>query len=182
VVDDPSEVRRLQRRGEAAVFDFDAPPPAPCGGLAPTAQRAQRVLQQMHVDDEKPTCTTAAAKLQQAHAPHRPLDKAPPPSEVDAARPQRRAASVDLSRRGLMEPLEQLDDAVYHAINGRPEALDEVRRLWTQLTPQLGPDLLEESREQYLRYVVSAWSNHAQNDPRHATAVLELLCMLFADF
>ena len=42
--------------------------------------------------------------------------------------------------------------AVFEAIAGRTAALDGLNRLWPEIKAKLGPTLVEESREQYVRY------------------------------
>jgi hypothetical protein len=83
----------------------------------------------------------------------------------------------------VVAQLESLDDAVFDAISGKPDALAALRWLWPQLKTRLGEALLAESREQYVRYALSVW-HKADNpeglrDPRCAVDALEVLCVLF---
>jgi hypothetical protein len=87
--------------------------------------------------------------------------------------------SVELQQR-----LELLDDAVYDAIAGDARALEELSRLWPSLIAEMGPDKLEESREQYLLYALSIWEGCIDNglsDPERALASLQVLTILFGD-
>lgn len=81
----------------------------------------------------------------------------------------------------VQELLEHLDDVVYGAINCRPDSLAELTVLWPSLVQHLGPEQLEESREQYLRFALSIWDEYLA-DPEclgRASAALDVLCLLF---
>ncbi len=83
----------------------------------------------------------------------------------------------------VVAQLESLDDAVFDAIGGKPDALAALRWLWPQLKVRLKGPLLDESREQYIRYALSIWHKTASAeenlDPRRAVDALEVLCVLF---
>jgi hypothetical protein len=55
--------------------------------------------------------------------------------------------------------LELLDDLVFEAIAGKPGALEQLRQTWPGLLKELGPDLLDESRSQYLRHAMNVWKD-----------------------
>jgi hypothetical protein len=82
----------------------------------------------------------------------------------------------------LQDRLEHLDDVVFDAIEGNPEALEELKVLWPELICQLEPTAIEESREQYLRRALDVWNNtnaaSATRDPTRAAAALDVLCLL----
>ncbi|HWB13273.1 MAG TPA: hypothetical protein VG826_28870 [Pirellulales bacterium] len=84
-----------------------------------------------------------------------------------------------------LEKLELLDDTVFEAIAGRPGALEELRRLWPAVLIEVGPDLVEESREQYLRHALRVWRECIEGDqirnPALALTTMEVVCILFAD-
>ncbi|HET6880984.1 MAG TPA: hypothetical protein VFI31_12560 [Pirellulales bacterium] len=84
-----------------------------------------------------------------------------------------------------IETLELLDDLVFEAIAGKPGALDELRRLWPEVLVQVGPSLVEESREQYLRHALRVWKECVDGDQIHnpslALATMEVICLLFAE-
>jgi hypothetical protein len=91
---------------------------------------------------------------------------------------------MSIDSPAVLEQLEKLDDVVYNAINGDGRALDEVTRLWPQLAADLGPDKVEESREQYVRYSLSIWESFLDEglrDPNRAVASLHVLSVLFND-
>jgi len=84
----------------------------------------------------------------------------------------------------VVERLEKLDDVVFDAISGDARAMEEVTRLWPQLVAELGPQRVEESREQYLRYSLSIWESCLEDglrDPERAVASLHVLSVLFSD-
>lgn len=89
---------------------------------------------------------------------------------------------VEPSPANEQELLELLDDLVYGAINGRPDSLAELTVLWPSLLNHLGPQRLDESREQYLRFALSIWSDYLA-DPecgaKRAAAALDVICLLF---
>ncbi|HEV3003643.1 MAG TPA: hypothetical protein VGX78_04250 [Pirellulales bacterium] len=84
-----------------------------------------------------------------------------------------------------LEKLELLDDTVFDAIAGKPGALDQLRELWPAVLAQVGPDLVEESREQYLRHALRVWKDCIDgdhiNNPSVALATMEVVCLLFGD-
>ena len=80
------------------------------------------------------------------------------------------------------ELLEHLDDVVYGAINGQPDALAELAVLWPTVVAALGSELIDESREQYLRSALSIWTDYlggSRQGPDRATAALDVVCLLF---
>ncbi|HEV3344685.1 MAG TPA: hypothetical protein VG125_30190 [Pirellulales bacterium] len=103
-----------------------------------------------------------------------PADCAPSPAQV-----------VGSQCPAAIEKLELLDDTVFEAIAGRPGALDELRRLWPAVLAEVGPALVEESREQYLRHALGVWRQCVEGDqirnPAVALATMEVICLLFAD-
>jgi hypothetical protein len=98
----------------------------------------------------------------------------------------RQAPSVlmDVESPEMLERLEKLDDVVYDAIGGDARALEEMNRLWPQLVAELGPEKLEESREQYLRYSLSIWETCLEDglrEPERAIASLQVLSIIFGE-
>ena len=81
----------------------------------------------------------------------------------------------------VVEKLEALDDAVYEAIAGDTLSLERLRHLWPEVLGELGSDLIEESREHYLRYALAVWNDFINRDaggPERATAALDVVCLL----
>ena len=80
--------------------------------------------------------------------------------------------------RGL---LEDLDDIIFAAIRGDSPALEQVRSLWPQVVIAIGWELVEESREQYLRFAIDVMQRFDSTDtrkPEHAVAALEIISLL----
>jgi hypothetical protein len=117
--------------------------------------------------------------IRQAHAGHaeHAAEPANPPSTPHPSE-QLHPESPE-----VLEKLERLDDAVFDAMAGKPGALDTLRRLWPRVREELGPELLAESNEQYLRYALSIWEqyavSHEERDPIRAVQALDVLCVLF---
>jgi len=124
-----------------------------------------------------------ADDIRHAHAPHERFEKSQEPAVP--ARTSRRSARprLDLRCGPLLEKLDQLDDAVFDAIDGDTAALDLIRRMWPEILNELDPQLVEESREQYIRYAIEAWQGldeaGGSRDPGRAIAVLDVLAALF---
>jgi hypothetical protein len=82
----------------------------------------------------------------------------------------------------LQDRLEHLDDVVFDAIDGKSEALDELKVLWPELMAELDQTAVEESREQYLRRALDVWNRTnapgESRDATRATAALDVLCLL----
>jgi hypothetical protein len=82
-----------------------------------------------------------------------------------------------------VEQLGNLDDAVFEAIAGRTAALDGLKTLWPEIKAKLGPTLVEESREQYVRYALRVWRESLSGDelrnPAAAVAVVDVMSLLF---
>ncbi len=82
----------------------------------------------------------------------------------------------------VLELLEHLDDVVYGAINGHADALAELAVLWPTVVTAVGSQLVEESREQYLRCALSIWTDYlggSRHGVDRATAALDVVCLLF---
>jgi hypothetical protein len=81
----------------------------------------------------------------------------------------------------VRELLESLDDAVFAALAGSSGSLQRARELWTHAVATLGWELIDESREQYLRYAADVSRRGEASEIRNAAAavaaieVIELL-------
>ncbi len=94
------------------------------------------------------------------------------------------SALIDIDSPELLDRLEKLDDVVFDAISGDARALDEMRRVWPQLMTDVGPEKLEESREQYLRYALSIWEvclEDGLREPERAISSLQVLSIIFGE-
>jgi hypothetical protein len=79
----------------------------------------------------------------------------------------------------VLDRLEQLDDVIFAAIDGDPEALDAAAATWQCTLNELGWDTVEESRQQYLRCAKSAWEAARQNpEDRDPLAAIEIIGLL----
>ena len=77
--------------------------------------------------------------------------------------------------------LEELDDVVYSAVRGDMSALEQAHRLWPQVVATIGWELVEESREQYLRFAIDVTQRYETDlgrKPEHAVAALEVISLL----
>jgi hypothetical protein len=130
--------------------------------------------------DEMPGESCAApCGRQRAHAAHRltaAANAAAPPAPV---RPTPPSETLHPDAPEVLEKLEQLDDSVFDAIRGDSAAMEAFHTLWPQLRGQLGDELLQESREQYLRYALTIWEECAGADAiRHADRAIQALEVL----
>jgi len=77
--------------------------------------------------------------------------------------------------------LEDLDDVVFSAVRGDAGALEKAHTLWPQVVAAIGWELVEESREQYLRFAIDVtkrFENDKAHKPEHAIAALEIISLL----
>lgn len=106
-------------------------------------------------------------------------------------RQQSRAAHLDALAEKLaaqppevLEQLEKIDDLVFAAISGDQEALSDLVILWPRTAAELDPDLVEQSREQYLRCALSICSDFSAagvDAPERALFAVDVLCVLFEE-
>jgi hypothetical protein len=68
--------------------------------------------------------------------------------------------------------LEELDDAMFAAIAGNRGALEKARSLWFNAVAGLPLELVDESREQYLRYADETLRRCERADSSRAAAAL----------
>lgn len=81
----------------------------------------------------------------------------------------------------VLAMLEELDDVIFSAVRGDARALEKAQQLWPQVVEAIGWELIEESREQYLRFAIDVSQREATNKTRtaeHAVAVLEIISLL----
>lgn len=99
-------------------------------------------------------------------------------------RSSKRAAPAQAEAPTVCALLESLDDAVFAALEGSESALAETHELWPAVVTALGPELIEESREQYLRYAIELtrrFEFKEIRDPAVAIAALAIIEMLTKD-
>ncbi len=136
-------------------------------------------------------CDRCMPPVRQAHAAHHKFENSGPilmddADAFDAVLPTTQvdsSMSLPAELPAVIAQLEQLDDAVFDAVQGRSEALAELQLLWPQLLGELGEYRLAESREQYIRYALSIWRDDVRtgtrHDPERAFYTLEVLCVLY---
>jgi hypothetical protein len=85
----------------------------------------------------------------------------------------------------MLEKLGELDDVVFEAIAGRGTAIDRLRVLWSEALGLVGPDLVDESRQAYLRHAMAKWHECAEaeptRNPRLAITLMDVLAVLLDD-
>ncbi|MGD9722299.1 MAG: hypothetical protein AB7O59_11340 [Pirellulales bacterium] len=82
----------------------------------------------------------------------------------------------------VLEMLERVDDLVFTAIGGDQQALEQLQVLWPLVASEVDHDVVEQSREQYLRCALSIWSdciNAELRRPERAVSAIDVLCVLF---
>ncbi len=107
------------------------------------------------------------------------------------------AATANCARKGSLESLaealaaqppsvvdllERIDDLVFAAIGGDRRALGELEVLWPIAAEELDEDLVEQSREQYLRCALSIWTESVDGGLERsgrAVAAIDVICVLF---
>jgi hypothetical protein len=84
----------------------------------------------------------------------------------------------------VIQRLEQLDDVIFPAIDGDEAALEASEPAWRETVAELGPEVIEESRSEYLRYARSVWqflSSQAITQPLRLLAVMKIIGLLMGD-
>ncbi|MBI3836358.1 MAG: hypothetical protein HY288_00310 [Planctomycetia bacterium] len=82
----------------------------------------------------------------------------------------------------VLELLERIDDLIFAAIAGDHRALGELEVLWPLAAEELDEDLVDQSREQYLRCALSIWTECVDGDPARsgrAVSAIDVICVLF---
>jgi hypothetical protein len=90
-------------------------------------------------------------------------------------------APLDPQSRQAHELLESLDDAMFAAIAGQATAVAEAQALWRRAVAVLPSELVEESREQYLRFAAEVTRRVEEDGLRDATiaiAAFEIIALL----
>jgi hypothetical protein len=74
-----------------------------------------------------------------------------------------------------------LDDLMFAAIGGNATALQAASDAWQRTREELGPDTVEESRQQYLRCAQSVWHSlrfQPNHPPHRVFAAIEVISLL----
>lgn len=153
----------------------------------PSETAGQLPLDMVTADALAGTSVSASPEARRADAAHvrfsRPTDQ--PAAPPKPSWPDDPAEVIGEQCPAAIEKLELLDDTVFEAIAGKPGSLDELRKLWPRVLAEVGPDLVEESREQYLRHALRVWQDCIEGDQIHnpslALATMEVISLLFGD-
>jgi hypothetical protein len=81
----------------------------------------------------------------------------------------------------MRELLEELDDAIFSALQGNGDSLDKARILWPRAISEIDEELVEESREHYLRFAVETSQRFQQGEFRstgQSVVALEIILLL----
>lgn len=193
-------VSKVIRCGKFSLFAAELEPSRPtltCAGLNQLADELEAHLDSQTVTavgvtvdkpilEAAPAAPAALHSIQQrADQPHLVCEKSL------AATPQNRIQVTDklantlaAQPREVLELLERIDDLVFTAISGDDRALAELEVLWPTVAAELDTDLVEQSREQYLRCALSICGQCVEGDvhrPERAAAAIDVLCVLFEE-
>jgi hypothetical protein len=168
-----------------------------CGDLGKLGEDLQTALRDGHARPQAKQGSATPAK-----SPRKPKRRSPSITQrADQAHPAHqsgvlvegasRATELDTLAKKLsqqpaeiLEMLERIDDLVFAAISGDTQALAELEVLWPLTAAELEPDLVEQTREQYLRCALSICSDFAEGEvrrPERALAAVDVLCVLFEE-
>lgn len=84
----------------------------------------------------------------------------------------------------VTEQLELLDDIIFPAIAGDKSALEEAAPAWNTALSTLGPEVIRETRSEYLRTAQSTWNYLCRQtiyQPERVLAVLKIMLLLTSD-
>ncbi len=113
------------------------------------------------------------------HAAHR--GKSQPPTVADVPEHELPSHLLHPESAQVRALLEDLDDVVFSAVRGDLGALEQAQSLWPQVVAAIGWELVEESREQYLRFAIDVtrrFEDEKTRKPEHAVAALEVISLL----
>jgi hypothetical protein len=131
-------------------------------------------------DSSQPQPDSTERRADAAHlGSERPLSARLEFDEPAVQRPPGRA------HEPAVERLELLDDLVFEAIAGKPGALEQLQLRWPQTLAELGHEMVDESRSQYLRHAISVWQDcieaEQMSNPRLAVAAIGVISILLKD-
>lgn len=136
--------------------------------------------------DAAPSPTTSLRVLRLETLPPAPIEASPshPPARSDKAELRLAIRPGDWSDPDdpmIRELLEQLDDAFFEALNGCAASLARAQELWPRIAGAVDSEMLNESREQYLRRAVDVTRQFEIGSRRtsaQALAALEVISLL----
>ena len=104
--------------------------------------------------------------------------------DADGNPRDRRTAPPGPSEPQFVEQLESLDDVIFAAIEGDPNALEASAPAWRKAVVDLGSEAIAETRSEYLRCARSTWqflSRQTIQQPLRLLAVMKIIGMLMGD-
>ena len=156
-------------------------------GLADEISKARTPRASVLKKPAEPCGEPAILKIARPEEDERPIERHPGGGRTiaaTAAEPSDTAATLADHSPETLELLEQVDDLVFAAIGGDQRALEELEVVWPTVQDELEPDVVEQSREQYLKCALSIWSECVEGEahrPDRAVAAIDVLCVLFED-
>lgn len=187
-------IEEVLRSGKLSVLAAELEQPRPGLTCLELDSLGNRLLANLHaghsprpaIETKSSPPRTAPARAQQrADQPH------PQHASSMALEEPERAKDLDqlaerLSQQPapILEMLEKIDDLVFAAIAGDTGALAELEVLWPLTASELEPELVEQTREQYLRCALSLCGDSAEGmgaRPERALAAVDVLCVLFEE-
>ncbi len=87
----------------------------------------------------------------------------------------------DVTEPEIVARLEMLDDVIFAAIEGDAVAMEKASDAWHAALADLGPNVVDESRREYLRRAQTVWESlrHQPNHPPHKVfAAIEIISLL----
>lgn len=114
-----------------------------------------------------------------SHAAHNGKNKAATLEDYPGLQPPSEVLHSESEDVNAM--LERLDDVIFDAVRGNGPALEKAKTMWPQVVLSLGWELVEESREQYLRFALDIIRNAEQEssrNPDQSIAALEVVSLL----
>jgi hypothetical protein len=167
-------VEHMDELGEQLLREFRRSPKVAKTGATGSPQKERSgLLTGVSRPSKDPLERSGAPALTESRAVSATGTKISPPTLIDLGATKDPVA-IDL--------VEQLDDAIYDAINGRPEARELAHSLWAQLSARLPEPTAAKLREQYLRYTLSLWEaclDNGMREPEKAAGALDVLSLLF---
>ena len=117
-----------------------------------------------------------------SHAAHR--GKLQLPTVADVPKEELPSHLLHPESEPVRALLEELDDVVFSAVGGDAGSLEQAHQLWPQVVAAIGWELVEESREQYLRFAIDVterFEASSARKPEHTVAALEIISLLTKD-
>ena len=155
-------------------------------GSPPAERHGVRSLQKSTA--EPPTAVAAAPTADDQHradAAHPRFQRTSQPRTAApiADLPADPSQTLGMQCPKALETLELLDDLVFESIAGKPGAIDQLKALWPTALAQVGNELIDESREQYLQHALRVWQECVDGDQIHnpalAVSTMDVICLLF---